>query len=259
MLGVDVGLGDVDPRRLAEGRWGELMRVAETLCWLGKKMGYISQDGLSVGNVARTSECTLDEGDDGGRGGRGKGRAEVPGSPSMQSTRSTRTGHDSPLLTFCTHSLDDSQTTVTTHLASDVRSQDADETLEEYTFPILGGRSPRGEPLSHHDHEHVHVLADDDEDTQTDIHPLRRPSRCYDYESDLSDVDDSSWDPDLETSKSLGTSQPVRTTGYLELVDLEEELRAFELSRKRLTRHNPHLHRHHHERFPLVSTCWLLI
>lgn len=38
ILGMDVGLSDVDPRRLAKGEWDELVYVAEILCWIGVQL-----------------------------------------------------------------------------------------------------------------------------------------------------------------------------------------------------------------------------
>ena len=37
----DIGLADLDPRRLAEGGWEEIVFVGELLCWLGRKQGII--------------------------------------------------------------------------------------------------------------------------------------------------------------------------------------------------------------------------
>lgn len=41
VLGQDVGLSDVDPRRLARGEWDECIFVGELLCWLGRTMGML--------------------------------------------------------------------------------------------------------------------------------------------------------------------------------------------------------------------------
>lgn len=38
ILGMDVGLSDVDPRRLAKGEWDEVVYVAEILCWIGVQL-----------------------------------------------------------------------------------------------------------------------------------------------------------------------------------------------------------------------------
>ncbi|PFH50399.1 hypothetical protein AMATHDRAFT_61098 [Amanita thiersii Skay4041] len=41
VLRTDVGLSDIDPRRLARGDWDEVVSVAEVLCWVGKKVGLV--------------------------------------------------------------------------------------------------------------------------------------------------------------------------------------------------------------------------
>lgn len=38
ILGMDVGLSDVDPRRLARGEWDDVVYVAEILCWIGTQL-----------------------------------------------------------------------------------------------------------------------------------------------------------------------------------------------------------------------------
>lgn len=38
ILGMDVGLSDVDPRRLAKGEWDDVVHVAEILCWIGAQL-----------------------------------------------------------------------------------------------------------------------------------------------------------------------------------------------------------------------------
>ncbi len=38
ILGMDVGLSDVDPRRLARGEWEDVVYVAEILCWIGTQL-----------------------------------------------------------------------------------------------------------------------------------------------------------------------------------------------------------------------------
>ncbi|TFY50925.1 hypothetical protein EVJ58_g10827 [Rhodofomes roseus] len=49
IIGQDVGLSDVDPRRLASGEWDECVFVGELLCWLGKTMGVLPS--TSAGGV----------------------------------------------------------------------------------------------------------------------------------------------------------------------------------------------------------------
>lgn len=41
ILQRDVGLSELDPRKLADGEWEEVLYIAQLLCWIGRRMGYI--------------------------------------------------------------------------------------------------------------------------------------------------------------------------------------------------------------------------
>ena len=41
-LQMDVGISDLDPRRLADGEWEEVLYIAEVLCWVGRRTGLVS-------------------------------------------------------------------------------------------------------------------------------------------------------------------------------------------------------------------------
>ena len=41
-LKMDVGISDLDPRRLADGEWEEVLYIAELLCWVGRRAGLVS-------------------------------------------------------------------------------------------------------------------------------------------------------------------------------------------------------------------------
>jgi hypothetical protein len=41
-LQMDVGISDLDPRRLADGEWEEVLYIAELLCWVGRRAGLVS-------------------------------------------------------------------------------------------------------------------------------------------------------------------------------------------------------------------------
>ena len=43
VLQADIGLSEIDPRRLAAGQWKEVVFVGETLCWLGHRREQIHQ------------------------------------------------------------------------------------------------------------------------------------------------------------------------------------------------------------------------
>ncbi|CAA7259395.1 unnamed protein product [Cyclocybe aegerita] len=52
----DVGLSELDPRRLADGEWDEVLFVAELLCWIGRRMGYIPKTRGRNGEHSRMDE-----------------------------------------------------------------------------------------------------------------------------------------------------------------------------------------------------------
>lgn len=130
VLGVDVGLEDVDPRRLAEGEADEVRYVGEVLCWLGRKTGYLDEISrederprMAVDPEAETSESSS------GRSQRKAGRAtrekdetvdeDVFGpvrAPNAMSPSIASTSLDSSLLMHSTgHADDDSHTAMSLH------------------------------------------------------------------------------------------------------------------------------------------------
>lgn len=49
-LQMDVGISNLDPRRLADGEWEEVLYIAELLCWVGRQAGLVSasDDDMNV-------------------------------------------------------------------------------------------------------------------------------------------------------------------------------------------------------------------
>lgn len=59
ILQTDVGLSDVDPRRLARGEWDEVVFVGGLLCWLGHKLGFLAQPyALPLRSTSPSTQCT---------------------------------------------------------------------------------------------------------------------------------------------------------------------------------------------------------
>lgn len=58
---LKLSFGDLDPRNLAQGHKEEVTRVAEILCWLAKKMNYVSSDGKAVEKTALSLDASLRE------------------------------------------------------------------------------------------------------------------------------------------------------------------------------------------------------
>jgi hypothetical protein len=48
VLQMDVGLSEVDPRKLAVGEWDEVVFVGELLCWLGKQRGLLPPETVEA-------------------------------------------------------------------------------------------------------------------------------------------------------------------------------------------------------------------
>lgn len=44
VLQMDVGLSDVDPKRLGNGEWDEVVFVGELLCWVGRRIGLLDEE-----------------------------------------------------------------------------------------------------------------------------------------------------------------------------------------------------------------------
>lgn len=193
IIGFNIGLAEIDPRRLADGKKDEVFYVAKVLCWLGKKMGYISEDGLSVGNVALSKEQHL----------------QPPMSPSLRSSLSV--DHRSSLSMLSSPA--ESQTTTT---------------LEAYNIGQEGYQNENdASRLSYH---HAENFTDSSERLTPDLVSLEETP----HQEDRDELDDS-----LYCDCPPGTSRlapPIRTTGFLEVQDLEAELREYENRRAQSSR-----------------------
>ncbi|KAH8114449.1 hypothetical protein DFH11DRAFT_218131 [Phellopilus nigrolimitatus] len=194
VLGVDVGLEEIDPRRLAEGQHEEVVYVAEILCWLGKKMNYISGDGLSVGNIALPREAI-----------RRSENAKPPPSPSLHSTVST--SHDSSLLMHTTRSFDESQTTMSVH---DESEDDALPNFDDGSRTISRVRNVDDFPQSR---------------MRRRQSPLRHNSEADSVEDH---IDDSFCHCPPDMSDCSTVIPPLRSTGHLEKIDFDSELKSYE-------------------------------
>ncbi|KAG2123823.1 hypothetical protein DEU56DRAFT_828867 [Suillus clintonianus] len=193
----DVGLADLDPRRLADGCWEETVFVGELLCWLGRKRGIIEEvDSEGEGEVDLTASMLLCPEPSYNL----SHITDVPRHPRVASpsTRSTATMS--------------AQTDLSMHNAPHMESDTsmADSELSDHT-----------ETQSLHDTQ-PHC-----------IHELEDPS--YFHEPNTSNIDDSTEgsdsDPDCSTSSleqpPTPTPQPIRLKGWIGAVDSELEMQAF--------------------------------
>ncbi|KAG1727832.1 hypothetical protein EDB19DRAFT_1642832 [Suillus lakei] len=204
----DIGLADLDPRRLADGCWEETVFVGELLCWLGRKRGIIEAlvGDDSEGEVDLTASMLLRP--EPSYNVELSHITDVPRHPHVASpsTRSTATMS--------------AQTDLSMHYAPHTESDTsmADSELSDRT---------ETQPL--HDTGVFHQ--------PHCIHELEDPS--YFLERDASyapNVDDSleGSDPDYSTQSTSSeeqpptpTPQPIRLKGWIGAVDSELEMNAF--------------------------------
>ncbi|KAG2013077.1 hypothetical protein CC2G_010015 [Coprinopsis cinerea AmutBmut pab1-1] len=57
VLQQDVGLSEIDPRKLARGEWEETVSVAEVLVWIGKRVGLLPRPSSSTETHQRTKSA----------------------------------------------------------------------------------------------------------------------------------------------------------------------------------------------------------
>ncbi|KAH8104746.1 hypothetical protein BXZ70DRAFT_613062 [Cristinia sonorae] len=226
VLGEDVGLADVDPRKLAEGEWDEVVFVGELLCWLGKKYGIIPvadsnarasgsrhMDEHRVASRSQTSSVDV----------KARTRARSP-SPTTHSTATITTrGSLNSALSMMPSAPPQSDTTVlSAHPESPSLSVlDLFDSLEQTKCihqiddPFLNS-----------------VSVDSDTDPDISTRSQSAPSFCH-CPSDEDEV---------MTGRSLNAT-PVRYTGWINEVDEELEIRSFEQSRRKPDPrvHNPSL------------------
>ncbi|KAI0313850.1 hypothetical protein OF83DRAFT_1064808 [Amylostereum chailletii] len=181
----DVGLSDIDPRRLASGDWEETVFVGELLCWLGRQTGILPPI---------------------------QGSSEPP--PERATSRSSGS-QPARMFSPSTHS---SLTTSALSVAG--IEEDSNTTITSFTSDV---------PTRHNDTRHTSL--------PLCIHELEDPSFLgpVDHDADSAgDVSHSFCHCAEETGASIDRSVlPVRYDGYIEEVDAELELRAFEKTRTR--------------------------
>ncbi len=226
VLNEDVGLSDIDPRRLASGEWEEVGFIAELLCWLGKQMGLLPSK-----NAPST---------------------RPPGRP--LSTASENMG---PIFETSHTDHASARSTATNSIISgfsfDEGCQESDTTVQSANIEDTETPRPRNERLLP-DPDHT----DQDRPEPQCIHEMEDPSFLAQEDEDLSYAE-----PRLLGRDSGGTSDPpdascdcsqaegastqfyskdpftsaVRYDGYIQEVDTDVELRTFEA--RRATRKRP--------------------
>jgi hypothetical protein len=215
VLNEDVGLSDIDPRRLAAGEWEEVVFVAELLCWLGKQMGILSAKNASSSRPPGRPLSTADE----NIVSILETSYVAPPSPRSTATNSIVSG-------FSFHKdYEESDTTV-----QSANSQVTEAPRSERLLPDSDHRHQhRSQPQCIHELEDLSFLAQEDEDLSYAkaglfSHDNDETWDTVDALCDCSQVEGSS----TQFYSKDPTTSAVRYNGYIQEVDTDMELRAFE-------------------------------
>lgn len=212
VVNEDIGLSDIDPRRLAAGEWEEVVFIAKLLCWLGKQTGLLPSKHNSSARLPRGPSSAAD------------GSAESRASITFPSTRSTTTNSINSTLSF-NREYQESDTTLQS-MHSDVTEIQllGDERLSSRM-------DPRHLPRCIHEIEDPSFLA------QTDEGDLLRAEHGS-LSCDTDDIVDTYCDcsreegPHTPLNSKDRSSSVVRYDGYIQEVDAGVELRTFEARKK---------------------------
>jgi hypothetical protein len=223
IINEDIGLSDIDPRRLAAGEWEEVVFVAKLLCWLGKQMGLLSSGHTSSTRFPkRPSSSTA--------GGSAESTGSIIGLPrkASPSTRSTATDSFTSSLSF-ERGYQESDTTI-----QSIPSEVTETRLPE--DERLSSRvEPRNRPRCIHEIEDPSFLAQEDDE---DLLRAEYDSLSRDMDDTVDGYRDCSQDVHADTTfySKDHSSSTVRYDGYIQEVDAGQELRTFEArkAKKRL-------------------------
>jgi hypothetical protein len=214
IINEDIGLSDIDPRRLAAGEWEEVVFVAKLLCWLGKQMGLLSSEHTSSTRFPKRPSSTA--------GGSAESTGSILGLPrkASPSTRSTATDSFTSSLSF-DRGYQESDTTI-----QSIPSEVTETRLPE--DERLSSRvEPRNRPQCIHEIEDPSFLAQEDDE---DILRAEYDSLSRDADDTVDAYRDCSQDVHADTSfySKDRSSSTVRYDGYIQEVDAGLELRSFE-------------------------------
>lgn len=271
VLREDVGLSDVDPRKLAAGAWDEVVFIGELLCWIGKKEGVIPLDDLPTPSPSRERKSEMES-------AKIATKNDVRSSVASPSTQCTSTTRDSTS-TYTALSLQppppESDTTIHTnvHLHSPqlselsilqdtgmrsfrdhgARSASRSRILSQSptatsavsrTSRIHSRRGPADgvpeEPsfiMNPVGHSTIQIHSDNessDYDSSPDIGVLVESEEETGSEADSNSDAESSAFCHCDTDLMTPTKlrAPVRYDGYIHELDDEEEVHSFEASRR---------------------------
>ncbi|TDL14556.1 hypothetical protein BD410DRAFT_797096 [Rickenella mellea] len=223
IVGKDVGLDDVDPRRLADGEHDEVVYVGELLCWLARRKNCLPEDHASQDNGAEADDVFIL-----GDLGTHLPRSSTPPSHNRNTERqpvsqSTRTRNDHRPFSPSSHStftnsahtnmsmhsaIAESNTTIITELSASDHPSDDDSVGNNTVLPSNSYEVDRQErPRCIHEVPELPLRSSQRKQVQT-------PSDESSYCDCPQPADDS--------------SSSVRYTGWIRPVDADAEIRSFE-------------------------------
>ncbi|KAI0304288.1 hypothetical protein B0F90DRAFT_1625659 [Multifurca ochricompacta] len=215
VLSEDVGLSDIDPRRLAAGEWEEVVFIAQLLCWLGKQMGLLPSQSRSPTTFStRRSSSTMCE-----------------GTETTESTLDVRRIASPSMRSTATNS-------ITSGFSFDREYQESDTTVQSLNNDVMETPRPRSERIlpeaGHRYRPHcIHEIEDPSFLAQEDEEELLRAehdSVSHDNDDMVDAFCDCFQDEGASSTFYLKDrpSRSVRYDGYIQEVDTDLELRTFE-------------------------------
>lgn len=243
----DVGLSDVDPRKLAYGEWDEVVFVGELLCWLGVKMELLKDEEGHYEDPPSRMDAGLGsrEGDFPSTSDSASGFVR-PGSPSVVS--SLTASLQSALFVDTTHDTN-TNTTILSSIPDDDRTSSpppprhaATITISDLHFPGESSSLYRPAPRCIHEIEDPSFLVSENEmdHTYESASEFSTVSGTVDSDSTASFYDrghhdhghDREHDIHLPYATSLARRQPIRHDGWIQQVDDESEIQEYEANRR---------------------------
>ncbi|EMD40068.1 hypothetical protein CERSUDRAFT_112281 [Gelatoporia subvermispora B] len=216
VIQADVGLSDIDPRRLASGERDEVVLIGEILCWLGMTKGILSEDearDVATPQPARHPQTR-----------RASGRSSAA-SPSTHSTITSTNNTRMSIIHQAAGSVDTSATSVVSRPPSPLPRLGLDELTESQSSLSPIAHPVRRRPRCIHEVQEPSFFGDPNQSVHDSRHLA---SETYSYCDCSTDIG--------EPSAASTPRRSVRYTGWIEHAKDDEEIRAFETSRRSLSR-----------------------
>lgn len=198
VLEMDVGLSDVDPRKLAAGERDEVVFAGELLCWLGKQRGFLPPETVeTLRDVEDSSVLPTMR-------GRSAGGARSP------STRSTVTNSALTNLSMESVSVHSDTTIMTASFSS------------ERSASVVSTSTIAPAPRCIHELEGLSMALSDGASGIS----------FGDGSGDITAQSESFCNCHANASASAPQTTPVRYSGWIDTIDDTRELQSFEASRR---------------------------